>query len=79
MGKDGQADRLCRSLWFKERRFNQRRRKNWVGGGVVRVGVFVGYAFQPDNKALAAMFELAKTGALPLMTLVISFRSPKAV
>ena len=50
-----------------------------VGIGVVCVGVFVGYAFQPDNKALAAMFELVKIGALPLMTLVISFYFPKAV
>lgn len=38
-----------------------------------------GYALQHDNKALAAMFELVKIGALPLMTLVVSFYFPKAV
>lgn len=50
-----------------------------VGIGIVCVGVFVGFALQPDNKALAAMFELVKIGALPLVTLVISFYFPKAV
>lgn len=38
-----------------------------------------GYTLQHDNKALAAMFELAKIGVLPLMTLVVSFYFPKSV
>lgn len=47
--------------------------------GVACVGVFVGYAFQPDNRAFATMFKLFKIGALLLMTLVVSFYFPKAV
>jgi len=32
-----------------------------------------GYACYPDNKALAALTEIIKIGALPMATLVISF------
>jgi len=39
-------------------------------------GIFVAYARYPDNTALAAIFELIKIGALPLVTLVISFYFP---
>lgn len=47
-------------------------------GGLFVVSLFVvsllvmgGYAFNPDNKAWAEIFELIKVGALPLVTLVI--------
>lgn len=40
--------------------------------------VFAAYACFPDNKALANIFELIKIGALPLITLVISFYFPNA-
>ncbi|WP_157365620.1 hypothetical protein [Zooshikella ganghwensis] len=43
---------------------------------VICVGVFAGYAYAPENKALASIFELIKIGALPLVTLVISFYFP---
>ena len=41
--------------------------------------VFVFYGIYPENKALINMFELVKIGALPLVTLVISFYFPKAL
>ena len=40
--------------------------------------VFIGYAVFPDNTALTAIFELVKIGALPLVTLVISFYFPNS-
>lgn len=43
------------------------------------VGVFAAYAALPDNPAMAAIFELIKIGALPLVTLVISFYFPSKV
>lgn len=43
---------------------------------LICVGVFVGYAWFPDNQALAAIFELVKIGVLPLVTLVVSFYFP---
>lgn len=43
---------------------------------LICVGVFVGYAWLPDNQALAAIFELVKIGVLPLVTLVVSFYFP---
>jgi len=46
----------------------------WIG--VICIGVFIGFALLPDNKALAAIFELIKIGALPLITLVVSFYFP---
>ncbi|MDT4330676.1 hypothetical protein ACQE3D_00355 [Methylomonas sp. MS20] len=42
------------------------------------IGVFVGYASYPDNKALADIFELIKIGALPLITLIVSFYFPNS-
>jgi hypothetical protein len=48
------------------------------GLGVICVGVFVGYSLYPDNTALASIFELIKIGALPLITLVISFYFPNS-
>ena len=46
--------------------------------GIVCVGVFIGFAIFPENKALESIFELIKIGALPLITLVISFYFPKS-
>jgi len=43
---------------------------------LICIGVFVGYALFPDNKALIAIFELVKIGVLPLVTLVVSFYFP---
>ena len=37
---------------------------------------YAGYAGYPDNKALAQLSELVKIGALPIVTLVISFYFP---
>lgn len=48
----------------------------WLG--LICVGVFIGYAIWPDNQALAAIFELVKIGALPLVTLVVSFYFPNS-
>lgn len=43
---------------------------------IICIGVFWGYAAHPTNTALAQIFELVKIGALPLVTLVISFYFP---
>ncbi len=48
----------------------------WLG--FICTAVFIGYAMFPDNVALAAIFELVKIGALPLVTLVISFYFPNS-
>ncbi len=45
---------------------------------IICTGVFIAYGRYPDNTALQAMFELIKIGALPLVTLVISFYFPSA-
>jgi len=48
----------------------------WLG--VICIGVFISYGFAPENKALSAIFELVKIGALPLVTLVVSFYFPNS-
>lgn len=48
----------------------------WLG--IICIGVFVSYGYNPDNKALASIFELIKIGALPLVTLVVSFYFPNS-
>ena len=45
---------------------------------IIIAGVFIGWAFAPDNAALKAIFELIKIGALPLITLIVSFYFPNA-
>jgi hypothetical protein len=49
-------------------------------GGLFVVSLLVigGYAFNPDNKAWAEIFELIKVGPLPLVTLVIGFYFPSS-
>jgi len=48
----------------------------WLG--IICIGVFIAYGMYPDNKALSSIFELIKIGALPLITLVVSFYFPKS-
>jgi hypothetical protein len=47
-----------------------------LGLAIICSGVIAGYACYPDNKALAQLSELVKIGALPIVTLVISFYFP---
>ncbi|HEJ8071688.1 TPA: hypothetical protein SMI41_004909, partial [Serratia marcescens] len=42
----------------------------------VSVGVFAAHAYWDKNEALGQTFELVKIGALPLVTLVVSFYFP---
>lgn len=46
------------------------------GLALICTGIIAGYACYPDNKALAQLSELVKIGALPIVTLVISFYFP---
>ena len=48
----------------------------WLG--LICSGVFIAYSMYPDNQALTSIFELIKIGALPLVTLVISFYFPNS-
>ncbi|CAI0719149.1 hypothetical protein [Serratia quinivorans] len=43
---------------------------------VISVGVFVAHAYWDQNESIRQVFELLKIGALPLVTLVISFYFP---
>jgi len=47
-----------------------------LGLGLICSGVFIAYGLEPDNTGLSSIFELVKIGALPLVTLVISFYFP---
>lgn len=49
-----------------------------LGLAVICIAVFIGYAVFPENVALAGIFELIKIGALPLITLVVSFYFPNS-
>lgn len=44
---------------------------------LICVGVFVAHGAWPANSGVTDVFELIKVGALPLVTLVISFYFPK--
>ncbi len=44
----------------------------------VSVGVFAAHAYWDKNEALRQAFELVKIGALPLVTLVVSFYFPNS-
>ncbi len=46
------------------------------GLALICTGIIAGYACHPDNRALAQLSELVKIGALPIVTLVISFYFP---
>ncbi|HEJ9094085.1 TPA: hypothetical protein ACOQZT_000755 [Serratia odorifera] len=43
---------------------------------VICVGVFAAHAYWDDNQPLRQVFELLRIGALPLVTLVVSFYFP---
>ncbi|QGH63266.1 hypothetical protein [Serratia proteamaculans] len=45
---------------------------------VISVGVFVAHAYWDQNESIRQVFELLKIGALPLVTLVISFYFPNS-
>ena len=45
---------------------------------VISVGVFVAHAYWDQNESIRQVFELLKIGALPLITLVISFYFPNS-
>jgi hypothetical protein len=49
-----------------------------LGLAVICTGVFVAYGLAPDNPGIGHIFELVKIGALPLVTLVISFYFPSS-
>lgn len=49
-----------------------------LGLALICCGVFVAYGLQPDNPGISQIFELVKIGALPLVTLVISFYVPNS-
>lgn len=49
-----------------------------LGLAVICVGVFAGYYYNPENKGIVQIFELIKIGALPIVTLVISFYFPNS-
>jgi hypothetical protein len=43
---------------------------------LICIAVFIAHGAYPDNQAIGQIFELVKIGALPLVTLVISFYFP---
>lgn len=49
-----------------------------LGLGVICSGVFVAHGMVPDNAGVTQIFELVKIGALPLVTLVVSFYFPNS-
>lgn len=42
------------------------------------VSVFIAHGVYPDNKGVSDVFEFIKIGALPLVTLVVSFYFPNS-
>ncbi|MRX07927.1 hypothetical protein GJ697_08800 [Pseudoduganella sp. FT25W] len=44
-----------------------------LGLALISSAIMTGYACYPDNKALVALIEIIKIGALPMATPVISF------
>jgi len=49
-----------------------------LGLALICSAVFIAYGLEPDNAGLGHIFELIKIGALPLVTLVISFYFPSS-
>jgi hypothetical protein len=43
---------------------------------LICVGVFIAHGYDPKNEGVSQIFELVKIGALPIVTLVISFYFP---
>lgn len=50
-----------------------------LGLALICSAVFIAYGLQPDNPGVGHIFELVKIGALPLVTLVISFYFPSSI
>ena len=48
----------------------------WLG--IICIGVFIAHGRYPENAAISEIFELIKIGALPLVTLVVSFYFPNS-
>ncbi len=48
----------------------------WIA--IICVGVFVWRGVSPDNKGVQDIFEIIKIGALPLITLIITFYFPNS-
>lgn len=49
-----------------------------LGLALICCAVFLAHGLQPDNPGVSQIFELVKIGALPLVTLVISFYFPNS-
>lgn len=47
-----------------------------LGLALICSAVFIAHGLEPDNTGVNQIFELVKIGALPLVTLVISFYFP---
>lgn len=66
------------SLVFDEMERLRLARQVLCGIFAVSVGVFAAHAYWEKNEALNQVFELVKIGALPLVTLVVSFYFPNS-
>ncbi|AOE99743.1 hypothetical protein SMQE08_21530 [Serratia marcescens] len=66
------------SLVFDEMERLRLARQVLCGIFAVSVGVFAAHAYWDKNEALNQVFELVKIGALPLVTLVVSFYFPNS-
>ncbi|HFK4648366.1 hypothetical protein WCU37_14545 [Serratia marcescens] len=66
------------SLVFDEMERLRLARQVLCGIFAVSVGVFAAHAYWEKNEALNQAFELVKIGALPLVTLVVSFYFPNS-
>ncbi|ENP0656602.1 hypothetical protein LL394_001364 [Serratia marcescens] len=64
------------SLVFDEMERLRLARQVLCGIFAVSVGVFAAHAYWDKNEVLGQTFELVKIGALPLVTLVVSFYFP---
>ncbi|HFF9856016.1 MULTISPECIES: hypothetical protein [Serratia] len=75
---DAETLYLDPSLIFDEMERLRLARQVLCGIFAVSVGVFAAHAYWDKNEALRQAFELVKIGALPLVTLVVSFYFPNS-
>ncbi|MDK1708314.1 hypothetical protein B1H39_09955 [Serratia marcescens] len=75
---DAETLYLDPSLVFDEMERLRLARQVLCGIFAVSVGVFAAHAYWDKNEALGQVFELVKIGALPLVTLVVSFYFPNS-
>lgn len=73
---DAETLYLDPTLVFDEMERLRLARQVLYGIFVISVGVFVAHAYWDQNESIRQVFELLKIGALPLVTLVISFYFP---